>query len=161
GLGDGRFANPVALYTGSPPRVVRLADFNHDGLPDLAVLTTKGLSIYLGDGHGGFDPPVTYDAGPDPSGLTVADVNRDGDPDQLIGDAYGDVLVLLGQGDGRFAPYHQANQDIELAVADLTGDGRPDFIFADQGLDRVVVDYGDQTTVLGDRSSGLLSPGAV
>ncbi|MGO9924331.1 MAG: FG-GAP-like repeat-containing protein, partial [Isosphaeraceae bacterium] len=32
GLGGGRFANPVALQTQSPAQVVRIADFNHDGI---------------------------------------------------------------------------------------------------------------------------------
>ena len=95
GLGGGRFANPVAIQTSSPAEVVRVGDFNNDGIPDLAVLTSDGVSIYLGNGHGGFAPPVTYDAGPEPSGLTVADVNHDGNLDLLVGNAYGDVLVLL------------------------------------------------------------------
>ena len=116
----------------------------------------------LGNGKGGFQPPVTYDAGPDPTGLTVADVNGDGIPDLLIGNAYGDLLILQGNGDGTFRPYRKADQAVALAVADLTGNGKPDFIYADQGLDRVVVQYGtSQTTVLGDQATGLLSPGAV
>ena len=83
-------------------------------------------------------------------------------PDLLIGNVYGDLLILQGNGDGTFRPYRKADQAVALAVADLTGDGKPDFIYADQGLDRVVVQYGtDQTKVLGDQSSGLLSPGAV
>ena len=120
------------------------------------------MTILLGDGQGGFLPPVTYDAGPEPTGLTVADVNGDGMPDLLIGNAYGDLLILQGNGDGTFRPYRKADQAVALAVADLTGNGKPDFIYADQGLDRVVVQYGtSQTTVLGDQATGLLSPGAV
>jgi hypothetical protein len=162
GLGGGRFANPVALQTKSLSRVVRTSDFNHDGIPDLAVLSANGLSVYLGNGQGGFTAPVTYDAGPDPTGLTIADVNHDGDPDLLASDSYGDVLVLLGHGDGTFRPYHNADQSIELAVADLTGNGAKDVIYANQGLDRVVVEYASgQSTVLGDRAAGLLNPGAV
>jgi hypothetical protein len=162
GLGGGRFANPLTIETPSPARVVRVADFTGNGIPDLAVLTAKGVSIYLGNGKGGFAPPVTYDAGPEPSGLTVADVNRDGNPDLLIGNSYGDVLVLLGHGDGTFQTYHEANQAIELAVADLTGKGSKDIIYADQGLDRVVVDYGaGNSTVLANQATGLLDPGAV
>jgi len=128
GLGNGRFANPVTLYTGSPPQVVRVADFTGNGVDDLAVLTTSGVSIYLGNGKGGFLPPTTYAVPPEADGLTVADINHDGKLDLLVGDAYGDVLVLQGQGDGTFQPYHEANQAVELAVADLTGNGAKDII---------------------------------
>ena len=83
-----------------------------------------------------------------------------GNPDLLVGDAFGDVLVLLGNGNGTFQPYHEANQSIELAVADLSGNGTKDIIYADQGLDRVVVDYGaGNSTVLANQSTGLLDPG--
>src|SRR5262249_36598213 len=60
GLGGGRFANPVAIGTPGSPLAVRVADFNHDGIPDLAVLFAGGVSIYLGNGHGGFLPSATY-----------------------------------------------------------------------------------------------------
>ena len=162
GLGQGRFANPLSLYTVHAARVVRAADFNGDGIGDLAVLTAEALRIDLGNGQGSFAAPVAYDAGLDPTGLTDADVNRDGHPDLLIGNAYGDVLALLGQDDGSFRPYRKADQAVALAVADLTGDGKPEFIYVDQGLDRVAVQYGtDQAKILGDHSTGLLSPGAV
>src|SRR4029079_2668808 len=36
GLGQGRFSNPTALYTGDSARVFQLADFNRDAIPDLA-----------------------------------------------------------------------------------------------------------------------------
>ena len=143
GLGQGRFANPVALPTQEPARVIRMADFNHDGILDLAILTADGVEIELGNGHGGFLPPVAYDAGPDPGGLTIADINHDGNPDLLVSNPYGDLLVLLGQGNGTFQPYRNTNQTITLAVADLTGNGSKDVIYADPGLDRVVVHYGD------------------
>ena len=97
GLGNGRFANPVTIRTGTPPQVVRVADFTGNGIDDLAVLTAKGVSIYLGDGKGGFLPPVTYDVGTDPTGLTVADLLGNGKLDLLVGNAYGDVLILVGQ----------------------------------------------------------------
>ena len=119
-----------------------MGDFTGDGIDDLAVLTTSGVSIYLGNGKGGFLPPLTYPVGPESDGLTLADLTGNGKLDLLVGDAYGDVLVLLGKGDGTFQPYHEADQAITLAVADLTGNGSKDFIYADQGLDRVVVDYG-------------------
>ena len=162
GLGGGRFANPVTIDTSSPAQVVRMADFTGNGLDDLAVLTADGVSIYLANGQGGFLSPTTYAVPSESDGLTLADVTGNGKLDLLVGDAYGDVLVLLGNGNGTFQPYHEANQAVELAVADLTGNGSKDIIYADQGLDRVVVDYGaGNSSVLANQSTGLLDPGAV
>ena len=134
GLGAGRFANPVTVPTASPARAIRVADLDGNGVPEGIVLGTNTVSIYRGDGRGDFLPPLTDDAGPDPTGLTVADVNHDGKPDLLVGNMFGDLLVLLGNGDGTFQPYRKADQAVLLAVADLQHNGRKDFIFADQGL---------------------------
>ena len=144
-----------------------MADFTGNGIADLAVLTAKGVSIYLGDGKGGFSPPVTYDAGVDPTGLTVADLLGNGQLDLLVGNAYGDVLILVGNGDGTFRPFEPVKAAIALAVADLTGNGVPDFVFADQSLNRVTVVYGSTSPsstspqVIGNQATGVLAPGAV
>ena len=165
GLGNGRFANPVTVYAGDPPLVVRVADFTGNGIDDLAVLTAKGVSLYLGDGKGGFSSPVTYDVGADPTGLTVADLLGNGKLDLLVGNAYGDVLILVGNGDGTFRPFEPVKSAIALAVADLTGNGVLDFVFADQSLNQVTVVYGSTSQaspqVIGDQTTGILAPGAV
>jgi len=167
GLGGGRFANPVTVQTPSPAQVVRIGDFTGNGIDDLAVLTTSGVSIYLGDGKGGFLPPVTYNAGTDPTGLTVADLYGDGRLDLLVGDVEGDVLILVGNGNGTFRPFEPVKAAIALAVADLTGNGVSDFVFADQSLNQVTVVYGTTSQnstnpqVIANQSSGLLAPGAV
>ncbi len=162
GLGNGRFADPASIDMASPGEIVRMGDFTGDGLDDLAVLGAGAVSIYLADGHGGFLPPRTYAVPSESDGLSLVNLTGNGKLDLLVGDAYGDVLVLMGNGDGTFSPYREANQAVELAVADLSGDGAKDIIYADQGLDRVVVDYGaSQSAVLADQSTGLLNPGAV
>ncbi len=167
GLGGGRFANPVAILTPGPAQVVRVADFTGNGIPDLAVLTSTGVSIYLGNGKGGFSSPVTYNAGVDPTGLTVADLLGNGKLDLLVGNAYGDVLILVGNGDGTFRPFEPVKAAIALAVADLTGNGVPDFVFADQSLNQVSVVYGttsqdaNSPAVIGNQTTGVLAPGAV
>jgi hypothetical protein len=167
GLGGGRFANPIMIDTPSPVQIVRMADFTGNGVSDLAVLTAKGVSIYLGDGKGGFLPPVTYKAGTGPTGLTVADLLGNGQLDLLVGNAEGDVLVLVGNGEGTFRPFEPVKSAIALAVADLTGNGARDFVFADQSLNRVTVVYDSPSqnstspTVIGNQTSGVLAPGAV
>jgi predicted phosphodiesterase len=160
GLGNGRFANPATLLTTKPAQVIRAADLNGDGLSDLVVVTTDSVDVYMGRRAGGFLPPVSYDAGPSPSGLNLMDVNGDGRLDLLIGNPFGDVLVLLGEGDGTFQPYRKTDRSVALAVADLNGSRA--FIFADAGLDRVSVQYASGgNSVVGDRDQGLLAPGAV
>ena len=159
--GGGRLANPTAIQMAAPGTIVRMGDFTGDGTDDVAVLSASGLSIYLANGQGGFLPPTTYAVPPESDGLTIADLTGNGNLDLLVGDAYGDVLVLMGNGDGTFQPYREASQAVELAVADLNGNGSDDIIYADQGLDQVVVDYGAGSSVLANQSTGLLEPGAV
>ena len=115
----------------------------------------------MGDGQGGFSAPVSYNAGLDPTGLTVADLEHNGNLDLLIGNEYGDVLVLTGQGDGTFRPLLDLGQNsVALAVADLTGNGTKDIIYASQNLDHVVVDYGGgRGSSVGDRSRACWPPG--
>src|SRR6185437_5763037 len=104
-----------------PAQAIRIADFNGDGISDVAVLGTDDVAIYLGTGRGGFSAPVSYSAGLDPTGLTIRDINHDGHPDLVIGGAFGDVLTLAGQGDGTFRPLLESSTTVALAVADLTG----------------------------------------
>lgn len=149
------------MPTNGPPIAVRTADFNQDGNPDLAVLGENGLSIWLGNGTGGFTLAHTYDVGPDPTGLTVADLNGGKSPDLIVGNAFGDVLVLLSEGNGAFQQPTSANQNVGLAVSDLVGRNGPTLIFVNQARDRIVVEDGPpgQVTVLADRTTGLLDPG--
>ena len=124
-------------------------------IDDLAVLTADGLEHLPGQRPGRLPAPDHLRRAAEADGLTVADLTGNGKLDLLVGDAYGDVLVLMGNGDGTFQPYREANQAVVLAVADLAGNGSKDVIYADQGLDRVVVDYG-----AGNRRSWPISPPA-
>jgi hypothetical protein len=162
GANAGGLTNSNPLAAGNRPVVVRVADFNGDKDPDLAVLNGTGVEIFLGDGLGGFQRLPVLSAGNAPSGLTVTDVNGDHIPDLIVGNRFGDVLTLLGNGDGTFQPYQRVDQNVALAVADLNRDGQPDFVVAQPSLDQVsVADAQDNRLFTQSRANGLLAPSAV
>jgi hypothetical protein len=136
------FLPPVSysLGLGTLPTQPVIADFDNDGVPDLAVGFNRGpgvpgsVVIYRGDGQGGFTRAATYDVGANPKALRAADINGDGNIDLVTANWYDhDVSVLLGNGDGTFAaPLHFTvgvspnAQPFDMAVGDFNGDGVPD-----------------------------------
>ena len=77
----------------------------------------------------------------------------------LVGNAFGDVLVLLNEGNGVFKPPTIVDQSVALAVT-YASNGTPSFIYSDQSRDRVVEQTGSQAqAVVADRTNGLLVPG--
>src|SRR6266849_394363 len=88
-----------------PPGGVSLAvaDFNRDGILDIAEINSDGgVSILLGKGDGTFLPAQNYDAGGVASAVTVGDFNGDGIPDLAVvnnTDSDATVGILLGNGD--------------------------------------------------------------
>jgi hypothetical protein len=162
GLGGGLLSNPTYFQTPFSGLVVRAIDFNGHGLDGLAVLGPRGLYIYRPNGQGGFLPPTVYNVGFEPNGLTVADLNDDGKPDLLVSNPLGDVLVLVGNGDGTLQPVRNLDQQVSLAVYAPNGKTPAAFIFADQLTDQLVVrTVSGVTTVLGNASTGLIAPTAV
>jgi len=90
GNGDGTFGNPTFYSTrgeGNGPQASVIADFNHDGKPDIATaLLEKNSALFYGNGDGTFQLPVPiklpYYAGG--SSLVAGDFNRDGFPDLVF-----------------------------------------------------------------------------
>ena len=96
------------LATGENPHGLVTADFNGDGLPDLAGSTrTAGeVSVFLGDGKAGFTalPPMRIQH--DIIALAAADFNRDGNIDlALVSASHSSVVMLRGDGKGGFSPF--------------------------------------------------------
>src|SRR5262249_3132450 len=147
---------------------------NGDDDLDLAVLSTENdtLLVFKGDGHGGFTRVFAAEAGNQPTGISVADVSGpggggpDGVQDLLVGNAYGDLLVVTGVGDGTFSLYRRADQWVSLAVAAPSDSSERTFFFSNRGSDRLTVESAESgapvvadPTVFEDRSGGIQAPG--
>ncbi|HKV47925.1 MAG TPA: FG-GAP-like repeat-containing protein [Candidatus Acidoferrales bacterium] len=179
GNGDGTFQPRVDYATGNSPVYVATADFNSDGIMDLAVAnngastaTNSGDSITIllgqqnanGTASGKFAPGQTrdYPAGVAPTSLVVGDFNVDGLADLVVSDgdtaasgAAGDnaVSVLLGGGDGSFS----SNFEIPVGTnpqSIVTGDFNDD-----STLDIATANSGDNDVTVVLNSSAIFNPG--
>jgi hypothetical protein len=129
------FYNRTDLTVGTSPWKVAIADFNHDGKPDIAYLLSGGgapsVSILLGQGNGIFFGPITTTLGAAAAAkvMAVGDLNNDGFPDVITCDFDNSkIYVLLGNGDGTFQTPKTMNGGADgLAIGDFNGDGKADF----------------------------------
>lgn len=130
---------------------IAVADLNGDGKLDLVTGSLGSplegsvvtLGVMLGNGDGTFQPPTSYTpGGSNHVAIAIRDVNGDGKPDIVIAEGVpgggflgtGVVAVLLGNGDGSFAPpttYAAGGLGIGgIALADVSQDGKADAIVA-------------------------------
>jgi hypothetical protein len=151
GLGNGKFLDAGA---GLPDRTTFAnstiaADFNNDGVIDLAVANTgvigalgNNVTVLLGNKGGGFEASGSFAVGTQPSALAAADLNHDGILDLVAAD-FGsgngdeDVAVLLGKGNGAFLKANHFSpglgSPVSVAIADFNHDGNPDALFTENG----------------------------
>lgn len=150
----GTFLAPVDLPTGNYTSGVAIGDLNGDGKPDIVAATYDANgnngAVYIffqsATAPGTFLAPVSYPAGAQPQAVKIADVNGDGLPDIIVanygpgsdGTGMSGVTVLLQDAahPGTFlAPvtYPTPFGAVDVAVADLNGDGRPDLVVASLG----------------------------
>jgi hypothetical protein len=153
GNGDGSFQGAEAfLGLPAPNGSAVVADFNHDGFPDIAAFTSTNhsintssvqLSILLNNGKGQLSLAHAYPSTASINPSVAADLNGDGNID-LIGivpappvigvpPTSATLGVMLGNGDGSFGPVKTLPGVVPpvvsgMAIADLNGDKKPDLI---------------------------------
>ena len=84
----------------TPEAAIVAADFNGDGIADLAVANHDGneISILIGKGDGTFRTAGAVPFGASPSALAVADFNGDGVADLAVANfTAGEVSILQGK----------------------------------------------------------------
>ncbi|NYF91054.1 Ig-like domain repeat protein [Tunturiibacter empetritectus] len=140
GNGDGTF-KPKVNYSGcivGKALQILLADFNRDGVTDIALGcsdgTNGGLVIILGSGDGKFKTPVYYPTG-DVASIAIGDFNGDGLLDiALSNKSQQNVTIFIGDGSGKFVPETVPLLTPALAhgvvVADFNMDGKDDVAYA-------------------------------
>lgn len=103
---------------------IALGDVNGDQKPDLVAALPGQFDLLLGNGNGTFQNQQTFTVANNNGGVEFAtDMNNDGNLD-LVFPGFG---VLLGNGNGTFRS--QQTFYVPLGqVADLNGDGRPDYV---------------------------------
>ncbi|HST40715.1 MAG TPA: VCBS repeat-containing protein, partial [Conexibacter sp.] len=109
------------------------------------------LSVQLSDGAGGWSeaPGSPYRTGNTPTRPYIADFNDDGDLDIAYGNVFAaSIGVLLGDGDGGFAPapgspVATVPWPARLAIADFDGNGTTDITTINNNGHEVAVHLGD------------------
>jgi hypothetical protein len=148
------------VNAGNMPKSVRLADFDGDHRPDIAVINAGGfsaLSVLLSQGAGNFsDPITTLTGGLGSIVLTSGDYNHDGKADlAVVNNLSNNVSILLGNGDGTFRLIGYAGVrlgPVAITEADFNGDGYTDLAVVNS-------ETGDISILLG-RPDGTFRPGA-
>ena len=159
--GDGTFKTGQTVLRNGPYNLLldgRLADVNGDGCPDAVVADAATFAwVALGDCTGAFTTPTAVQMGDSNAALRVVDVDGDGNPDIVtsslpaidprLGFLAGNTLsVAFGDGKGNFTTgrnYVGTSQSYSIAVADFNGDGKPDFVTANNDTDTVTVYQND------------------
>jgi hypothetical protein len=158
-----RFAAPVAYALEGAGSDALVADFNRDGVPDVAVLVgaSSNVNILLSKGNGTFFTRTSFN-GPGVTRamcLAAGDFNRDGILDLTLGTDF-----VPGNGDGTF-PFVISGIDFMhpnpgpgcAAAVDFNRDGMLDLLFAPGDSAATP----DPFTGYGGGSFGMQSPGSV
>jgi type II secretory pathway component GspD/PulD (secretin) len=150
--GTGQFAPaPTPTFaTGTGPQAIASADFNNDGIPDLAVVneTDNTVSVYLGNGNGTFKSAASVNTtGTTPTSIVAAAFTTSGNIDFAVTDQdLASVDIFLGNGNGTFAAgvsYSTGNEPTALVTGDFNGDGIPDLITANYSDNTISVLLGE------------------
>jgi hypothetical protein len=131
GNGDGSFQAPINR-DGTPEQIIA-ADFNGDGVPDVAAIGAEGKretgAMMLGNGDGTLRPPLVFPLSLSPDFFVAGDFDGDGKLDLVVNYGLNYLDILLGNGDGTFQPAQRETFEpdfFSMVAGDFNGDGKLD-----------------------------------
>ena len=161
GTGNFQIASTINVQ-GARPESVVVADFDNDGLFDLAVadpsFDARHVEVFLGRGGDDFIEGGIFPMRLSPWNMVADDLDDDGNVDLLIGGDVYAAQVLLGGGDGTFSRNISIEAGVgesSFAVADFDLDGDKEFAVTKvvsgnvSILDDIDDPSNDRVTVLG------------
>ncbi len=157
--GSGTLAARATYSSVGFPEGEVLADFNQDGILDIAVAgdVSADVKVLLGVGDGTFMAATAYAMGASARSVKAGDLNNDGRLDLVTADTTSNsISVRLGQAGGSFGALTTfsvgaGTSPTDLSIADFNEDG---------ALDAVVHDAGNGTFSIlrGNGSGGFGAP---
>src|SRR6185503_1303018 len=158
--GNGVFQLAATPFpTGAYPTGGAIADFNHDGMPDVVTADYHGnsVSVLLGNGTGMLAAKASYATLPeaDTSNLAVGDLNVIATNPQKAS-----MSVFLGHADGTLDPAIDVPLGIEgnyhpfsPAIGDFDGNGTADVAVGDIITGPIIVRLGNGDGTFGEEKS--------
>jgi hypothetical protein len=174
-LGDGTGAFKPApgspLSAGpSPAQAIVAADFNGDGLQDLAVANYDAslITILVANGTRGFTETTVKPcpAGTSPISLAVGDLNGDGTQDLTTAcDGSNNIAILANDGTGNFSPIPGSpitsdSTPQALALGDFNGDGILDIAATNPARGSVTIFLGNTSGSFTAAQGGPINVGS-
>ena len=150
GKGKGRFKNPAAIPVKGQPTAIVLGDYDRNKIVDIAIAIAgsakTGLQILWGVGDGTFEPSEVIKGGGQPLTLANIDVDND-DYDDFVtsSNALHAMTLIRNNRDKTFTTlkdFASGSFPKFVAVADFTGDGRPDIAVSNATDDLITVSLG-------------------
>jgi len=151
--GSGTFEfESMELETEYKPLASVLADFNNNGLLDIAVVTMgdNRVVVHYNTGGGNFSAPYPLSVGRTPLSIVARDINNSGFVDILVTSAGDDRIdILLNRGDGTFSleksidlPFTPALLNANVLIGNdngTYGDGNVDIVVSSRFSNQIAI----------------------
>ena len=129
----------LTLRTTSQPWMVAGGDVNGDRRNDVAVVETDAVSVWIASERGFDASPTIRVPLRGATEVVLGDLDGDGRDDVAVAPWDGESITLLLEGAMTTRTVRACERPVGLAIADVTGDGRPELLATCLTTDRLAV----------------------